>query len=151
MKIWISLCIFLIIPRAFSQSICAPLLEYCSYYTCISNELGCGPQDYFNSFGKKYCSQFERNENHFSPHGQVFLKEVANCLREEIENNLSTITCSTAKPKAASHHVRCYIEAGFCGLSFMDRYRIFQTIYKPVLFDKIFRNVASEIYEACRR
>ena len=149
MKKWILTLSFLVSYEGWSQSVCSPLLNYCSYYTCASRTLACKSSGYLESFGQKYCGRFEDREQNFSSRGKRFLAKVSLCLRNDIEENFNKLNCSNVKPIAADSHVKCYVSLGFCNLSFMDQYRIFQTVLKPVLTDRTFQKVAFRISRKC--
>jgi hypothetical protein len=137
------------VTKVLAQSGCRSHINSCSYYPCVSAELGCSAKNYLVSFGKKYCRVFAKKEEQFSTRGKQFLDRVGNCLRNEIENKFSELNCSNAKQSAARDHVTCYVESGFCELSVWDKYRIFENIITPLLFDGTFRGVAGEINFAC--
>ena len=149
MKTWVFGIIFLISLQSWSQSVCAPLLNYCSYYTCVARDLGCSNSNYLLSFGKKYCSRFESRENRFSSHGQKFLEKVSVCLRQKIEAHYEKLSCSNVKSYSASSHVGCYVASGFCRLSFGDKLEILHTVLKPALFDPTFQRVAHRLTKVC--
>ena len=137
--------------KAFALSPCASRINGCSYYSCLNETMKCSSRDYLRSFAIKYCKQFGKTESQYSEKGQRFLRSVGLCLRERVEDEIENLNCKSIKQVAADSHVTCYIDNGFCELSFMDRLRIFETVFKSVVFDKTFHHVATRINSECQK
>lgn len=124
-----------------------PRLKECEPYREKARELQCPKENYFIDFGYKYCREFIKRNNEFSPEGRVILAKIRGCLLERISRN-EKLTCENAKSEAQEDHYVCYIESGFCDLDFFDQMTIFDTVYGE-LSDPDFMETSNRIAAAC--
>lgn len=115
----------------------------------MANELRCSAKNYLLRFGEHYCNQFlkPKVKNSFSKAGGRIVANIRLCLQNELVND-TRLTCRTSKSLAQEHHLRCYVESGFCELGFSDKYVILQEVYKE-LNDPDFALTTKDIGIAC--
>lgn len=127
---------------------CVTYVGDCSYYECRSYEMACADTDYLMRFGSHYCQAFDREIDKFTPQGRDVLAAIKSCLQVQLEDQQG-LTCSNALDFAYQQHERCYLEAGFCNLSFSDKWLILWTVM-PELKSAGFRNVVARVSAGCR-
>jgi len=106
------------------------------YEACFAKYCPCdGDQDeYFISYGKKYCSAF-LNDANLSDQGKRWRDKTLVCLQEKIVpkldiSNHPSCDCSAMKAFAFDVHVACYTQPGasICDLPDSDVARIAWTV-----------------------
>lgn len=144
----VSAALFALAVPAAARTACETEIGSCSYYACVSDHLGCGEKGYFRRFGLKYCRRFEKREPAYSGAGRLFLRRVRPCLQAELENE-TDLACANAEERAGRHHVRCYLENGYCDLPPADQARLQRTIFVDILSRPALWLAAHEISRAC--
>lgn len=100
----------------------------CSVYdSCFAKFCSCsGPNEYFVTYGKKYCERF-LNDSHFSAAGKAWRDKTLVCLQEKIIPRLDisvnpSCDCGAMRTFAFQSHVSCYKQAGnsICDLPIGD-------------------------------
>lgn len=113
------------------------------YDACFAKYCPCdgNPNEYFKSYGEKYCSSFLANVN-FSDAGKAWRDSTLRCLQEAIVPELDisdSPKCDCAKMKAFAFksHVDCYTSAGasICDLGNGDLAEIAKTVDAKDLLD----------------
>lgn len=97
------------------------------YESCFAKYCPCGGDDeYFLSYGKKYCEAFLGAAN-FSSEGANWRDRTLTCLQETIVPELDisdnpTCNCSSMRAFAFDSHVSCYTQSGasICDLGVSD-------------------------------
>ncbi len=107
--------------KNFGES-CAPLIGSCDYYLCRENLKPCGVKGYYLAFGYQHCQKsFTQLSTRVSERGKVWLTDVATCLQEKVENEISPeLECSEIKNASIASHESCYEKTNFCGQKFKD-------------------------------
>lgn len=115
------------------QTVCSSYLESCEYYQCRDQLQMCGPQGYFLRFGYPYCSRFMTQvKPTFSEEGALWLDRVGQCLRDQLEGISVQESCKETEDLAISSHVSCYLDTGFCQLSFSEKLKLLKVVYKEL-------------------
>lgn len=113
---------------------CEPSADSCNSYLCMEENTKCGAKGYYLAYAHKYCDRFSRHLNKFSFYGQMWLLDAKVCLQEKsMEIASAGLSCRNIKKQAFKSHVPCYLDAGFCSLSFKDKYRVMKVIYDSLL------------------
>ncbi len=125
------------------------------YQACFDKYCPCKDKndDYFMSFGKKYCEAFLANTT-LSEAGKAWRDTTLVCLQEKavevlpIDNPMSC-DCAKMKSFAMSTHVDCYTQskASLCDLPLTDVTSVTNTI----IFNKAFINVLKDSPEAIQQ
>lgn len=123
-------------------------ISLCQIYDKLANDLGCGDENYLISFGAHYCNKYQAIEQTFPLRTQEVLSRIRACLIQSLvdENNLS---CENVQEKAANHHIKCYLESGFCQISKWDKVRLAK-VALPALTSRSLRKSLFEINNACQ-
>lgn len=116
----------------YASSDCSQYTNDCEYYSCISNAKHCSPANYPESFGKRYCLRYENQMNRFSENGKLWIEEVRKCLIRDMETFQSDLSCSQLRKRAFQGHVPCYVESGYCNLTFRDKIQVTKTIWPSI-------------------
>lgn len=113
---------------------CDPSPDSCNSYLCMEDDNKCGSNGYYLAYAHKYCDRFSKNINKFSFYGQVWLLDAKVCLQEKsIEIANIGLSCRNIKKEAFKSHVPCYLDAGFCSLSFKDKFNVMKIIHDSLL------------------
>ncbi|MBX2987022.1 MAG: hypothetical protein KF802_03910 [Bdellovibrionaceae bacterium] len=123
MRFFAALTALLALAPAAEASPCSPWLGECSYYRCLSAQQSCGEREMIPRVALTYCERYHDNEAAFTPHGRRFLNDVRRCLQEKIEA-AAPATCARSSEVFQDVHFDCYLETGYCDLSWGDRGRI---------------------------
>lgn len=101
---------------------CSEHIGTCDYYLCREKNNSCGVTGYYLAFGYQYCqTSFTSLNSKVSPKGQKWLKDVATCLQEKVETEISpTHRCEEIKSASIASHESCYEQTNFCGQKFKD-------------------------------
>ncbi|WP_347357244.1 hypothetical protein [Bdellovibrio sp.] len=108
-----------------AASSCVPSDQSCDFYACKEREHSCGKKGYWQNFGYPYCQKFLKDEARFSPQSQIWLQDVRYCLQERIQHMAEGASCSNMHTIAMDSHVSCYVDTGFCDLSYVEQVRIY--------------------------
>ncbi len=122
----------------------------CGAYTEIASQLECSNRNYLLQFGYRYCQKYLQHENLFSPEGQAFLQRNRHCLIEKLTEQ-EGLTCENVKRRAYGHHVKCYVDMGFCELPKNDRKLVIQEIQKRHLLRPLNIITAFKILKTCHQ
>lgn len=102
------------------------------YQSCFAKYCPCqnSPDEYFLSYGKKYCTKFLDNAE-LSAEGKKWRDSTLRCLQEAIVPVLQisehpTCNCGNMKDFAFQSHVSCYTKPGasMCSLGALDMLKI---------------------------
>lgn len=118
-----------------AQNNCQASSTSCEAYSCLEEKVSCGEKGYFLKFGLKNCENFLEKEEEMSPSAQAWMPRVRLCLQAELFQITDQVqadapiwssakTCKKIKKEAFKSHVDCYVETGFCELSWSDRLKI---------------------------
>lgn len=114
----------------------------CDLYRQLERRCGChGADDYFGSYGVKYCERFMRSSG-WSPAGLRWRDRTLVCLKGELARFLAHTRgcgCADVKVFAFGSHVRCYaaMPASACRLPLSDIRRIYNLVDAADLFDPL--------------
>jgi hypothetical protein len=111
---------------------CSHLKGDCEFYACMEEEYKCGRAGYPTGFGGKYCLGFSSIEKDFSEEGKLWIEKTRACLMQKILQAPDYNNCQELREKSFTDHVPCYVESGFCQLSFMDKLKITNLIKKEL-------------------
>jgi hypothetical protein len=132
-----------------AETNCAPFKDSCNYYLCRESIQPCSDEGYFIRFGYTYCSGFLSDvQPRMSAEGAKWMNQIAHCLRDKLDDIDSTLSCEDTESAAIASHSPCYIGTGFCDLSFLDKFRILEYVYKE-LEDHRMRKVMFQIELQC--
>jgi hypothetical protein len=137
--IFVTVIIFSANIWAFNVDHCKISSRSCEFYQCAEAEYRCGSRGYFMSVAEPLCdtAAYEHISKTGKSNKQIssFTKKVRYCLQEKIVKMSSGIkTCSGLKDKALDSHIPCFIENGYCELTFLQKVRVFKN---PLGFIKI--------------
>ncbi|MFG1591244.1 hypothetical protein [Halobacteriovorax sp. CON-3] len=118
----------LLATHSFAANDCADLSDDCAYYSCIEKERVCGKRGYPLAFGQKYCNKFDSRVEKFSEDGRKWIQDVKACLISGMNDISSESSCKEFKKTAISHHVPCYLSAGYCELSKEDKKQVIKIV-----------------------
>lgn len=113
------------------------------YDSCFAKYCPCdgSPDEYFISYGKKYCSAFLANAK-FSNAGEKWRDSTLRCLQEKVVPRLDLsdepkCDCAKMKEFAFESHVECYTSSGasICDLGSGDLAEIAKTVDAKDLLD----------------
>ncbi len=105
----------------------------CDYYLCkeaAEEPRACGPTGYYTAYGFKYCDRLTQVARpSMSLAGQAWVDKTRRCLMEAIETDIGDdYNCTQIQVAALDSHPACYVDSGFCSLSFSDQWTLFLTI-----------------------
>lgn len=93
----------------------------CEYYACREREANCGPEGYLLKFGYRYCNRYRlAAEQHASPAGQAWLRNIRRCLIEVIDRDVRGGNCESMWQRGFDSHPECYTSTGICDLPISD-------------------------------
>ena len=127
---------------------CSANVNSCSFYQCKEKEQSCGASGYWLNFGYRYCQIFLNTEKSFSSPGQKWLDKVRVCLQTRANKISQVQSCQNIRKVALDSHVGCYIDTGFCSLSFKDKSQIYWYL-KDAIFDRQSIREAEELNAIC--
>ncbi|WP_413587380.1 hypothetical protein [Bdellovibrio sp. HCB274] len=133
-----------------SAADCPVSHESCEFYRCMSKQQPCGKKGYWKGFGIPYCELFVKDEHKFSQDSQIWLQEVRFCLQVRLRETADGLRCAQIKQKAIQDHVSCYVDTGFCQLSFPEQFKIMWYL-KGALRDINTWREADLLRRACQR
>lgn len=119
------LSLFLALSPLNANAACPASDSSCDFYICKEQEHPCGPRGYWMEFGQPYCEKFLLDEGSFSPQSQVWLQDVRLCLQERVADISSEFSCETIHKEAMHSHVSCYVDTGFCELTYFEKLKIY--------------------------
>jgi hypothetical protein len=136
-------------PLDDSPTACASQIGNCNYYVCREATQNCGDDGYLMHFGYRYCTAFMNDVRpKMSAAGAVFMDKVAPCLQQKLDAVPLSASCQETSDDAIASHPGCYIENGYCELSFSDKLLIAETIWQSLTDTRIDR-VMVEILNDC--
>jgi len=102
----------------------------CEYYRCRERESQCGDEGYLVGYVGKYCDRFSTiTEPRLSDAGAEWMENVRLCLVDTLDRETDhTDTCERIEEVGIQSHASCYVQSGFCQLSFTDWFAIIHTI-----------------------
>jgi hypothetical protein len=112
------------------QDTCSHLVGSCDYYLCREKISPCGVKGYYLAFGYQYCQKsFTTLSPTVSEKGQKWLKDVATCLQQSMDNEIpSGVECGQIKSQAIKSHTACYDQTNFCGQKFTDVLKVLRML-----------------------
>ncbi len=105
---------------------CRELVGDCDYYLCREKQQACGVKGYYLAFGYQYCNKSLGGfQERVSENARGWLKNVATCLQQTLEDEVPTQTeCKEVKNRAVDSHIQCYKSTNFCALKIEDKIKI---------------------------
>jgi hypothetical protein len=103
----------------------------CETYLRKNHQLSCDQKNYLTQYGYRYCQEFQKQQFRFSSYGQRVLTGIRACLVRFVSET-EGLTCQNIKELSMRSHVRCYLSAGYCGLSWVDKMRLLYVIRAEV-------------------
>ncbi|MGY6164176.1 hypothetical protein [Paraburkholderia strydomiana] len=151
------LLIFLLLsPKNVFAQCANSILPSCNVYeSCFERYCPCKDKtdEYFLSFGKKYCEAFLSNTS-LSEDGKKWREATLTCLQEKVVEVLpiddpKSCDCSKMKAFAMGTHVACYTLPGksICDLPISD----IGSISNTIIFNKTFIDILKEGPEATKQ
>ncbi|NJL23780.1 MAG: hypothetical protein HC902_00415 [Calothrix sp. SM1_5_4] len=122
-------------------------MQVCDAYSRMARTMGCDENNYLVAFGDRYCREFVRVNDRFTPYGQEVLSNIRRCLVKTLSSQ-KNLTCENVKTRAERNHVSCYKVHRFCTLDMPDRLRILGVLWTEI-FDPGFNGVMFEILDEC--
>ncbi len=116
--------LFIILP-ILSHANCSASADSCEFYRCMEREQSCGKHGYWREFGYPYCQKFLTTQDRFSLTSQRWLTDVRECLQQRVGESVEHTSCSSTYRIAMDSHISCYVDTGFCELSFPEQLKIF--------------------------
>ena len=128
---------------AWPENACTPLLRAsdCAFYQCretqrqqLADEPCAGRDNYYLSYGYKYCSRFSARQPRFSSKGRLWVAGVRSCLMGYLDRNVTLqASCLEVRSIAMRSHPGCYVTPspdvpGICSLKPDDWLRILTAI-----------------------
>ncbi|UYL08351.1 hypothetical protein B9G69_015015 [Bdellovibrio sp. SKB1291214] len=152
LKVWITFLISTAFPLITNASAldCPVSDKHCDFYRCMEEQQPCGKRGYWKDFGSPYCELFVRDEKKFSPDSQIWLQDVRLCLQTRLRESVEGLQCGDIKEKAIDDHVSCYVDTGFCQLTFREQFKIMWYL-KGALRDYRTWREAELLRRACQR
>lgn len=105
--------------------------DECAYYLDLSKKMNCPSDGYLEAFGDHYCRLFVKDESAYSAAGKKFLAGVRSCLMKTLDRQ-KDLSCNNVRQIAIKTHIPCYVQSGFCDLSFFDRQRILGSVWTEI-------------------
>jgi hypothetical protein len=129
---------------------CRELVGNCDYYLCREKQQACGVKGYYLAFGYQYCNKsLGAFQERVSENARGWLKNVATCLQQTLEDEVPTQTeCKEVKNSAVDSHIRCYKDTNFCSLKIEDKLKIIAML-SPELTSPQMLNVGITIMANC--
>ncbi|WP_413568172.1 hypothetical protein ACLWBD_10775 [Bdellovibrio sp. HCB117] len=131
-----------------AQGNCFPSENSCDFYQCKEQERQCGAEGYWMNFGHPYCESFLKDQQQFYPRTQVWLKDVRLCLQERVQQVSQEASCNDLHKQAMHSHVSCYVDTGFCDLTYLERARVYWYL-KGALRSASTWQEAALLHQAC--
>ena len=127
----------------------------CELYRQLERRCDCPANNYFGSYGRKYCERFMLSAG-WSPAGLRWRDRTAACLTAELTRFLPRARgcgCADVKAFAFESHARCYTAqpASACKLPLSDIARIYSLVDAADLFDPLGMRQTLAITFACVR
>jgi hypothetical protein len=119
-----------ILTPAFAEPpVCAAEEQSCQMYSCVEQHFQCGKKGYLTKFGLKNCEKYLENQDFSSERLQQWYPKVRYCLQTRLADIADQTAdtpkaCKDLERLAFASHVDCYIETGFCDLSFLDKFAV---------------------------
>ena len=114
------------LPNQVSAIACEPSRESCDYYLCKEEEMRCGEKGYLLSFGHQLCEVYLKQERLSSLALQDWYPKVRLCLQRAVEILDPAESCESLKVNAFAAHEGCYLQTGFCSLSWEDKFEVWK-------------------------
>jgi hypothetical protein len=129
---------------------CNTLKTSCEYYLCVEAQKSCGDRGYLKSFGHNYCYKYENIiTKNFSPKGKKWLKDVRECLIDELSKLDNNLTCREIKAQAFASHGPCYKKKKFCNLRKRDKYQLIKSLRREIKNPQILK-AGIKIIRSCK-
>lgn len=152
----IALCTLMQSKYAWAQCTVQDMPSCNVYNTCFDRYCRCtGADNYFISYGQKYCNRF-LNETGWSPAGKQWRDKTLLCLQKSIAAKLSllspaTCSCREMKEFAFQTHINCYTQnaASVCNLPIADWRRIVSIIDTADFIDSYGASQVMATLEIC--
>lgn len=134
---------------------CTVLLGSCDYYRCLENGLQCRKNGYLIGFAQKYCERSMRilKQKMESSKSEEWIYKTSYCLQKKVnDESLATspsqVSCEKLQKDAYNSHSTCYVQSGFCDLSFKEKLSVLNSIKEEALSLKAWGQLF-EIIEKC--
>ncbi|WP_413288519.1 hypothetical protein [Bdellovibrio sp. HCB337] len=130
--------------------VCTPDVNSCAFYVCQEKQQPCGPRGYPLGFGFKFCQIFLDTEQTYSVDAHAWLRRVRVCLMDSM-NELSENgprSCKQIKDEGFRSHLGCYVDTGFCELSFADQWVISWSMRTSFVHPEVIRDGVA-VMQAC--
>lgn len=146
-------------PTAFAQCVNKQTPSCAVYESCFAKFCPCGgdPDEYFVSYGKRYCEKFLDNAK-FSPEGKKWRDSTLICLQEstvpllDLSSKKPHCNCAAMRDFAFASHVACYTKPGasICALGAADAAEIFSVVQLKDLFSGDGLKQMGKVADICR-
>lgn len=130
--------------------------NHCEFYLKADKHLNCSndpddQQKYLVKYGYRLCKKYSEKQENWDIPLQNFITQVAPCLQNEIAELMTTnITCEALGKKAFASHSGCYIQSGFCELSFSDKMKVFNVAMELNLILSGSWNLGYQLWKECQ-
>ena len=126
------------------QSTCkTPPPQSCAFYEeCAEAAVQCGASGYPIAYGRRNCLAFQNDLNKFSSAGQSFIWGTMGCLQRALRDKITCdSTCGQVYNDAFDSHPKCYVDNGFCFLTWQDYVQVIITVNKDLITRKSLQQV----------
>jgi hypothetical protein len=106
---------------------CVPSQDSCASYQCLENQKKCGAQSYIKTFGQPQCQKYLNMQPDVSNSLQIWFRNVRYCLQEKLIDNQKK-SCAELEKIGFDSHIECYLQTGFCDLSWADYTTVFRSV-----------------------
>lgn len=141
---------------------CESFVGTCDFYLCQEQKNPCGIGGYNLGFGYKYCSRskFDLLPKMKTPLGKSWVPQVFQCLQKrslvdslsiEQQPELNQDTCKSIKKKAFKSHPDCYVEAGYCELTILEKSNIVELLWTKAFSFKAVTQGASIVNQCAKK
>lgn len=115
---------------------CATSQDSCGFYRCMESQKHCGSNGYPLAFGDRLCERYRQVQNHSSYALRKWYPRVRECLQQVVAEIADPLSCEDLETKAFESHLDCYMETGFCDLSFADKLTVLRVAGLDALYPK---------------
>ncbi|ESO82421.1 hypothetical protein LOTGIDRAFT_170051 [Lottia gigantea] len=122
----------------------------CGFFTCFEERLPCGEYGYAESYGGKYCWQFQQSHHLFTKKGVEFVEKLTRCHmnRSITSYRQNQIECFSHYDQSFVIMGDCYVESGFCDVV-IDNFMSLARILEPKDFTNY--RVVREVFRAAKQ
>ena len=104
----------------------------CDYYLQVESIFRCGPSGYVLGYAAKMCQKYLKVERQMGPNVRWWFPRVRFCLQQKLQE-LPKRSCQQIKHDAYKSHIPCYLNTGFCKLTFSEQLEIIEVTGLDIL------------------